>query len=138
MFLDIDKFKTINDTLGHDVGDELLKIVAQRLHGSIHAAGTVCRLGGDEFIVLLENPRSIDTINDLAERCCLAIAAPVSIKDHRFSVTTSIGISIYPGDGLYEETLIKRADLAMYFSKKSGGNRYTLYNDKLDIEQSAV
>lgn len=138
MFLDIDKFKMINDTLGHDTGDELLVTVAERLKKTFQSNGHVCRLGGDEFIALLDNIHDKNAVTDIAERCCQTLAERMKIKNNIITVTTSIGISIFPLDGVDEETLIKRADTAMYYSKKIGGNSYTFYNDKMDFVRVTV
>lgn len=130
MYMDVDKFKTINDTLGHDVGDELLIAIAARLKENFDLHGTVFRLGGDEFVVLLENIKELEIIPRLAESSRKLIAQPIPIGANTLHVTTSIGICIYPEDGTSEEALIKHADSAMYASKKSGGNCYRFYNGK--------
>jgi diguanylate cyclase (GGDEF)-like protein len=127
MFLDIDKFKQINDTLGHDAGDQLLIIVAERLRANFHSIGKVCRLGGDEFIALLDNIDNQEIVAHVAERLRATLAEPIKLKHRTISITSSIGISIYPKDGVDEEALIKHADIAMYKSKKSGGNSYKFY-----------
>ncbi len=130
MYMDIDKFKTINDTLGHDAGDELLIAIATRLKENFDLHGTVFRLGGDEFVVLLQNINELEVIPRLAESSRRLIAQPIPIGANTLHVTTSIGICIYPEDGTTEEALIKHADTAMYASKQSGGNCYRFYNGK--------
>ncbi len=129
MFLDIDKFKMINDTLGHAAGDQLLVVVADRLAQCVHSAGIVCRLGGDEFMVLLENVLDKEAISRIAKSICQSLAEPVKIKNNNIFVTTSIGISFYPEDGLDEETLTKHSDMAMYDVKNNGGNSFKYYSD---------
>lgn len=133
LFLDIDKFKKINDTLGHDIGDELLKIIAKRLYLLFHKNSFVCRLGGDEFIVLIANTNPAE-VSQIAEGCRKSLAEPIDIDKYRFAVSTSIGISFYPENGITEEALIKNADTAMYVSKERGGNRFTFYRDIIAVE----
>jgi diguanylate cyclase (GGDEF)-like protein/PAS domain S-box-containing protein len=127
LFLDLDRFKTINDTLGHRAGDELLKAAAQRLTHSLREGDTVARLGGDEFLFLLPG---IDDVEDAA-RCGRKIVdlfdAPFQIGDQELHVTASIGISLYPLDGPDIETLVRNADTALYRAKDQGRNRYQLY-----------
>ena len=132
MFLDIDKFKKINDSLGHDIGDQLLVTVAKRLHENFRGAGKVSRLGGDEFIIILGNVADKVAITRLAENCCLSIAEAIHIKNHTLYVSTSIGISFYPQDGKDAESLISHADKAMYVSKQKGGNNFHFYNDTVN------
>ena len=128
MFLDVDLFKRINDTLGHDVGDAVLIEIAARLLTCVRQGDTVARLGGDEFVVLL--PQLEDPIDAarLAERVIAAVKAPLRLSGREFQVTISIGISVYPEDGRDAESLLKCADLAMYQSKESGRSCYQLYS----------
>jgi diguanylate cyclase (GGDEF)-like protein/PAS domain S-box-containing protein len=120
MFIDLDKFKPVNDTLGHDVGDLLLKSVAQRVQDCLRESDTVARIGGDEFIVLLP---FIDTEQDalrVAEKIRFSLNQPFVLADHQLEISSSIGISIYPEHGTEERQLIKNADVAMYFAKSDG------------------
>ena len=128
LFIDLDDFKRINDTLGHSVGDELLTIIGDRLAKSLRLSDTVsravkdrtaARLGGDEFTVLLPEINELDTAGVVAQRIIEHVAKPVSIGDNEFIITPSIGIAIFPDDGDTVETLLKNADLAMYFAKRS-------------------
>ena len=126
LFLDLDGFKQVNDTLGHDTGDKLLKIVAQRLKGCLRGSDTVSRLGGDEFTVILPTIRKKEDAAVVAEKILAALAQPYTVEEHNIEVTVSIGISIYPIHGDSVENLIKQADLAMYAAKDLGRNRYEL------------
>jgi diguanylate cyclase (GGDEF)-like protein len=133
LFLDLDHFKLINDTLGHSVGDWLLKEVAQRLKQAIREGDTVARLGGDEFTILLpEFSRSEDAAH-VAQKILDIISAPLRWDNHDVYITTSIGISISPSDGSDSETLIKCADNAMYRAKELGRNNYQLWSPDLNI-----
>ena len=132
LFLDLDRFKQINDTLGHDVGDALLKEVAERLRRSVRVSDTVSRLGGDEFNILLtEIPHAYDVIT-IAQKVVYAFRKPYVIGRHEFDMSTSIGISIYPEDGETMEALFKNADIAMYHAKEQGGNSYRFYNAEMN------
>jgi diguanylate cyclase (GGDEF)-like protein len=125
MFLDLDRFKTVNDTLGHAVGDELLKHVAERLTGVVRAVDTVSRLGGDEFVIVLHEA-SPDDVVQVAEKI-LGALAPVSIDGHQLRATPSIGISMFPDDGDEVFALMKNADTAMYHAKAAGRNNFQFY-----------
>jgi diguanylate cyclase (GGDEF)-like protein/PAS domain S-box-containing protein len=126
LFLDLDHFKTINDSLGHTVGDELLREVARRLKTTVREGDTVARVGGDEFtIVLQELPRG-DAAAVVAQKVLRTIAEPMEISGHRLYVTTSIGITLFPDDGDDAETLLKNADTAMYRAKADGRNTYQM------------
>ena len=130
MFIDLDRFKTINDSLGHHVGDELLKAVARRLTECVRASDTVARLGGDEFAVILENLRDTDDegAQQVAEKMIAAMAAPLQIENQPLSTSCSIGISLYPFDGRDSATLMKNADVAMYYAKEKGRNNYQFFS----------
>lgn len=130
LFLDIDYFKDINDTLGHDVGDELLKIVAERIVGGMREEDTVSRLGGDEFVVVLANMTSTDDVKTVTGKIMESIALPVVIGNHALHVTSSIGISIYPVDSHDTQTLMKHADTAMYQAKRAGRNCFRFHGDE--------
>src|SRR4030042_2800123 len=125
MFLDLDNFKKVNDKFGHDIGDQLLQEVAKKLNELLREADTICRLGGDEFIILLprlKQPR--ENAVDVARKILHSLGEPFLIKDNQIYVNTSIGIALYPDDGKKEEVLIKSADKAMYMAKKEGPNSY--------------
>ena len=128
LFLDLDRFKHINDSLGHPVGDELLRAVAQRLKNALRQGDTVARLGGDEFIVLLENPESYDIVEYVAFKILASLAKPFMLQDHKLEIGTSIGISCYPKDGEDATTLIKHADLALYQAKERGRGNFQFYD----------
>ena len=140
MFIDLDRFKTINDSLGHDVGDELLKCVATRLAACVRASDTVARLGGDEFAVILENlPGSGNNAvhegaQQVAEKMIAALAAPIMINTHQLTTSCSIGIGIYPTDGPDPKTLMKHADVAMYDAKAKGRNNYQFFSHELNAK----
>ncbi|MEP6519283.1 CHASE2 domain-containing protein [Microcoleus vaginatus] len=127
LFLDLDGFKSINDTLGHNVGDLLLKTVASRLKKCLRGSDTISRLGGDEFTVILPAIPGREEAAKVAEKICDAIMQPFILEEHTVSVTTSIGISLYPIDGQEPEMLVKNADVAMYRAKESGKNQYHFY-----------
>ncbi len=128
LFLDLDRFKEINDSLGHDAGDELLKEVASRLRMSIRQSDTVARIGGDEFNVLLSDILDADDITATVRKIMSAFRDPYIIAGSELRVTTSIGISIYPDDSTDIETLLKFADMSMYHAKEHGRNRYQFYD----------
>jgi len=126
MFLDLDHFKLVNDTLGHTVGDRLLRGVAERLKESLREEDTVSRLGGDEFTLLVVDLATDDDIGKIAQKVLEAIAKPFRIDEHELYVTTSIGIALYPQDGSDPDTLLKNADAAMYRAKELGRSNYQL------------
>ncbi|MEG4218419.1 CHASE2 domain-containing protein [Microcoleus sp. Pol14C6] len=127
LFLDLDGFKSINDTLGHNAGDLLLKTVASRLKKCLRGSDTISRLGGDEFTVILPAIPGREEAAKVAEKICDAIMQPFILEEHTISVTTSIGISLYPIDGQEPEILVKNADVAMYRAKERGKNQYYFY-----------
>lgn len=132
LFIDLDDFKNINDTLGHDAGDELLRAVAQRLKSGIRPQDNVARLGGDEFTVVLEQIDSKEEIEVIAERIVAALSEPFSFRrGTSYPVLGSIGISIFPQDGIDSNTLLKHADVAMYASKTNGKGLFTFYTPEL-------
>jgi len=124
LFLDLDGFKVINDTLGHDAGDALLCEVAKRIVACVRDSDTVARMGGDEFTVILSNVRTPDSKDRVAKEIIEALARPFTINGKNCSVSVSIGISIYPDNGKTAEQLVKLADAAMYLAKNSGKNCY--------------
>ncbi|MBW7850396.1 MAG: EAL domain-containing protein [Rhodospirillales bacterium] len=137
MFLDLDKFKDVNDTLGHYVGDLLLKAVAERLGGCIRKTDTVARLGGDEFAVLLTNLSTIDGASTVAEAIVESIAEPFQLDENEIITSTSIGITIFPHDADDADRLLKFADLALYRSKAEGRNGYHFYVSEMGAEVQA-
>lgn len=124
MFLDLDGFKMINDTMGHAVGDQILIDVAKRLAGTLRKSDVCARIGGDEFLVMIEQIEEDNAIELIGEKILLCFNAPFSIKNQDCFLTTSIGAAIYPTDGEAAETLIKNADIAMYQAKEKGKNQY--------------
>lgn len=134
LFLDLDHFKYINDTLGHDAGDDLLREVARRLTGALRESDVVARLGGDEFVVLLPGVTTPEESAGVAQKIIQAVARPYRLAGQDFSVTASVGISAYPDDGRDEETLTKHADIAMYKAKQEGKNTFQLYSANLHAE----
>jgi diguanylate cyclase (GGDEF)-like protein len=127
LFLDLDRFKQINDSLGHTVGDRLLKIVSTRIRAAIREEDTVARFGGDEFTVLIHIIGKVEDAGKVAQKILDALKAPISIDDRDFVVTSSVGISVYPNDGTDGETLIRNADTAMYRAKDLGRNSSQYY-----------
>ncbi len=131
LFIDLDQFKQINDSLGHRAGDELLQTVAQRLKASVRASDTVARLGGDEFVVLLDELDQPADAAISAAKILKAIAAPCTVEAQTMEVTASIGISLYPKDACQAQALIRRADTAMYFAKRKGRNCACFYAEAI-------
>jgi len=134
LFLDLDRFKIINDTLGHDVGDELLIEVAKRLNASLRETDTVARLGGDEFVVLLPEMNDEKQLSAVAKKILKAVAKPFHLSGQELRVTVSIGISAFPLDGEDEQTLLKNADIAMYHAKEGGKNNFCFYSEELNAD----
>jgi len=134
LFLDLDHFKTINDSLGHETGDRVLQEVGRRLRGSIRDSDTAARLGGDEFIVLLEGFDPPENIHSVTHRILLSLAQEYHHDEVSLSLTASIGISFYPDDGETVEDLLKTADTAMYHGKKRGRNSYQLYRKEMTVQ----
>ncbi|MDQ3756802.1 MAG: EAL domain-containing protein [Actinomycetota bacterium] len=129
-FVDLDRFKKVNDSLGHDFGNELLKQAAGRLLGAVRKGDTVARMGGDEFTLLVPGVRREEDATVLASKVLEAFRAPFVVGDHELFMTPSVGIALYPGDGMRYETLLKHADIAMYRAKARGGNGYELYGGR--------
>ncbi len=127
LFLDVDRFKVINDSLGHSVGDRLLKALARRLAGTVRDEDTVARLGGDEFILLLPDASEAADVVNVAEKILESVRKPVRIDESELFVTASIGISLYPDDGTDPEALVKNADTAMYRAKEQGRDNVSVY-----------
>ncbi|HEY0846453.1 MAG TPA: EAL domain-containing protein [Noviherbaspirillum sp.] len=133
LFLDLDNFKHINDSLGHSVGDKLLESVATRLTAQVRHSDTVSRLGGDEFVVLILEDSNAEHSTVAAEKILRALAEPHHLAGNALYITTSIGISLYPADGDDVETLIKNADTAMYHAKKKGRNNFQFFNHEMNV-----
>ncbi|MHB1053047.1 MAG: putative bifunctional diguanylate cyclase/phosphodiesterase [Thiobacillus sp.] len=133
LFLDLDNFKHINDSLGHAIGDKLLQSVAQRLVNCVRNSDTTSRQGGDEFVILVSVDRHAEDAALTAEKMLIALAVPHFIDGHELHVTTSIGISIYPADAHNVEALIKNADTAMYQAKEKGRNNYQFFKPEMNV-----
>jgi len=134
LFLDLDRFKVINDSLGHSVGDELLRQVAERIQESVREGDTVARLGGDEFTLLVPGITAEEDAAKIARKICDAIHAPFWIDGRELFVTTSVGVSVYPSDGHDAETLVRNADSAMYRAKEQGRDNYQLYTPAMNAK----
>jgi diguanylate cyclase (GGDEF)-like protein len=132
-FLDLDRFKQINDSLGHEAGDQLLQEVAARLRSCVRESDTIARLGGDEFVLLLPEAASGGNAAAVAQKILAVVAKPYTLIGQEFRVTVSIGISSYPQDGFDEQTLMKNADIAMYQAKEAGKNNYQFYAAALNV-----
>lgn len=132
MFLDLDRFKEVNDELGHDVGDEVLKEVAKRLKQCLRETDLVSRLGGDEFTIIIEDVVDVESVAHVAEKIVEAVSSPIHASRHEVFVSTSIGISLYPTDAVRIEDLTKQADSAMYHAKRQGRNHYQFYAGALN------
>ena len=133
LFIDLDHFKKINDTLGHEAGDRALKLIAERLRGCLRESDTVGRLGGDEFVVLIEElPRS-ESVAEVATKILAAVARPFPLDAGEYQLTASIGISTYPGDSEDMQGLMKNADISMYRAKEQGRNNYQFYSVQMNV-----
>jgi len=132
LFLDLDRFKIINDSLGHAVGDQLLRVIARRLNNCVRDEDTVARLGGDEFMVLLPRISGASDAGRIARKIIDCLVDPISCNGHELHITTSIGISIYPHDGSDAETLIKHADISMYRAKELGRNKSVYFTAEMN------
>jgi diguanylate cyclase (GGDEF)-like protein len=132
LFLDLDLFKGVNDSHGHDVGDALLRLTAERIKRAVREADLVFRMSGDEFTVLLEDVRGPEEAAMVASRVLEGVAEPLQVGEHRLAVTGSVGIALYPSDDAVGERLIKAADTAMYRAKERGRNRYAFFSPDLN------
>jgi len=140
-FIDLDNFKQINDTLGHHYGDEILKVVAQRLFECISEGDTLARLGGDEFTIIAQDLNSPESAANIAQKIIDAVMKKIIVDEHTLHVTVSIGISLYPKDSTQENNLLRYADSAMYQAKESGRNNYQFYSTEmtsLALEKAAM
>jgi diguanylate cyclase (GGDEF)-like protein len=139
LFIDLDHFKEINDTRGHEAGDLLLKQVARRLQGHVRDSDTVARLGGDEFTITLADLHDIDSVTDIAQKLCDDLARPFMVGDELAYISASIGITVYPRDATTAGDLLRNADQAMYRSKERGRNRFTYFKSSMqDAAQSRM
>ncbi|HWQ43037.1 MAG TPA: EAL domain-containing protein, partial [Desulfosporosinus sp.] len=134
IFLDLDRFKLINDTMGHNIGDQLLNNVAKRIRQTLREGDTIARLGGDEFLVLLPEISDEQEAVSIAERILEVFTQPIILDDNEVYMSTSIGISLYPSNGSDMETLVKQADTAMYHAKEQGRNNYQFFTAGLNIK----
>jgi diguanylate cyclase (GGDEF)-like protein len=132
LFVDLDHFKRVNDSLGHDAGDRLLNVIAERIRGAIREVDLLFRMGGDEFTVLLEDARGPEEAAHVAQRMLAAIGEPLQLQHHELSVSASIGIALYPRDELAGEQLLKSADTAMYRAKELGRNRHAFFAPEMN------
>ena len=131
-FLDLDKFKQVNDSLGHDFGDQLLQNVTKRLTKALNEDDTLARLSGDEFIIMQESFESVDELAHVAQNVIDAVSEPISLKGHRVSVSSSVGIALYPDDALCPSDLIKHADIAMYHAKEQGRGSFQFFTKAMN------
>lgn len=134
LFIDLDRFKIINDSLGHGAGDALLVEVAGRLRHGVRASDVVARLGGDEFVVILNEAADIDGIERAAGSLLAVLSQPLQLNGHECHITASIGIAVYPTDGTDEQTLTKYADIAMYHAKEEGKNRFRFFSNEVKTQ----
>ncbi|WP_341502953.1 EAL domain-containing protein [Gallaecimonas sp. GXIMD4217] len=130
LFMDLDRFKTVNDSYGHNVGDALLVEAANRLRDSVSEQDMVARLGGDEFVIIVHDAEDAELLSHLCERLLASFVEPFSLFGRDFYISTSIGISLFPDDGSEPEVLLKNADMAMYHAKEEGRNNYQFYSDE--------
>lgn len=137
LFVDLDRFKAVNDSLGHQAGDQLLCQVAERLCAGVRRSDTVCRLGGDEFVVLLPETGSVRDVAQVAGKLLHALQQPITLAGQEVRVSGSIGISVYPDDGTVPHELLKNADAAMYHAKHAGRNQYAFFTPEIDQHEHA-
>ena len=128
LFLDLDRFKHVNDSRGHETGDKLLKTVAQRMRSTMRAEDVVVRMGGDEFVVILKGVSSTEQVNDAAGRINHALSAPMVVDGRTLVTTVSIGVALYPHDGTDMGELLRHSDTAMYQAKDRGRNNFQLFS----------
>jgi diguanylate cyclase len=136
LFLDLDRFKLINDTLGHSVGDELLRLVAARLKKTLRETDTVARIGGDEFVILLSSVNDRSEVSTLADKILKTLIVPFKLREHELFITASLGGCICPEDGQETEDIVKKADIAMYHAKSMGRNNVQFYTTDMDQNAS--
>ena len=136
LFIDLDRFKTINDSLGHEAGDRLLKEIGKRFKRSLRADDVIGRMGGDEFVILIEEVNELNQVALVAHKILSSTIKPMVLTGEECRITASIGISIYPKDGLDEQSLMKNADIAMYFAKEEGRNNYQFYSKDIQSQSN--
>lgn len=134
VFIDLDRFKEINDTLGHETGDKVVKLLGERLSEQLRRVDTIARFGGDEFILLVENLNNMVDLNEVLHKLMKAMETPFNLENHSLYLTLSAGVSIYPDDGDSAEILIRNADTAMYRAKDDGRNTYHFYTKEMTME----
>ena len=134
VFLDLDSFKIVNDTIGHHYGDKMLIMIADKLTNCLRKTDTVCRFGGDEFLIMLNDITSIKDIETVVKKIIQQFEQPLLIGEQEFNITASVGISVYPMDGLDKDTLIKNADIAMYKAKDNGKNQFIFCSKEMKEE----
>ena len=132
LFLDLDRFKHVNDSRGHETGDKLLKTVAQRIRTTIRAQDVVVRMGGDEFVVIMKDVKNTEKVNEAAERINQALSAPMVVDGRTLVTTVSIGVALYPRDGIDMGELLRHSDTAMYQAKDRGRNNFQLFSPAMD------
>jgi diguanylate cyclase (GGDEF)-like protein len=137
LFIDLDRFKTVNDTLGHSLGDKLLQQAAARLKAAVREVDMVARLGGDEFTVILSGIKAKRDIDQMADELIRTLSQPFVLEGHERFISASVGISVYPDDGTTEEDLLKYADTAMYRAKEAGRNRHVYFEEQMNVESAA-
>jgi diguanylate cyclase (GGDEF)-like protein/PAS domain S-box-containing protein len=135
-FIDLDHFKVINDSMGHRAGDEVLKLMSERINTCVREGDTVSRLGGDEFVVLLQSPAHEESNYRIAQRMIAAIAAPFTLRGQHVKLTCSIGLAVFPRDGSDAEALLRNADAAMYRAKETGSNQFQFYSNEMNAQIS--
>lgn len=134
LFLDLDRFKIINDTLGHNIGDKLLIEVSKRIKSVLRQSDMLARMGGDEFVIVLESAKNKNSAGFVCEKILEIVKQPIKIDNFRLNTSASIGVAMYPNDGDTMQTLIKNADTAMYYAKKQGKDTFEYYDEKLSVD----
>ena len=134
LFIDLDRFKVINDSLGHDAGDMLLVEIARRLRRALRSSDVVARLGGDEFVVILEETAERHEVERIAGELLSVLSQPLQLSGHECHTTASIGIAMYPSDGSDMQTLTKNADMAMYLAKEDGKNGFRFFTREIKAQ----
>ncbi len=138
LFIDLDRFKPINDTYGHGIGDLVLVQVAERLRSTLRSSDSVCRLGGDEFVILLESTETAEGASHVAQKAIELLNEPIEVENHICYIGASIGISVFPEDCQNAETMLRHADIAMYQAKKNGRNCWCFYDEKGPVEKGKI
>jgi len=134
LFIDLDRFKTVNDSLGHPVGDRLLREAARRLRRCVREMDTVSRQGGDEFLIVLTELKDSDAVTHVAEHILAAMSVPFSLDGHDVAISCSVGVAVYPEDGRDFDELLKKSDIAMYHAKEAGRNAFRYYTERMNID----